>query len=334
LLVLFYGVTGWGHEAVIAFFLLSGYLVGGGLIEAGLGRASLCSYFIHRVSRIYAVLAPALLLTLVLDLAGEQLAPALYRRADWSSSLDYAVTGRQSLSVLACNLVNLQDAYCPTFGSNGPLWSLAYEWFYYLSFPFLISACHWLRSRPLRPQRWILCIGGAGLLTLLFPNYVSYYPIWLLGVIARRAGGRLRISRGCIVAALAALVALRVGARTHIGPIWVWDYLMAAALTTLLLQPASFPACPRFERICRAMAGFSYSLYLIHFPVLVSITAVLLRLGSIDGRSPPSLKVFGLFAGCLLTIYCAAWLVALVTEHQTARLRRVLARHARRWITD
>lgn len=52
-----FGVTRLGHEAVMIFFVLSGYLVGGQVIRRVIaGRFSIADYAIDRSTRIFTVL--------------------------------------------------------------------------------------------------------------------------------------------------------------------------------------------------------------------------------------------------------------------------------------
>jgi peptidoglycan/LPS O-acetylase OafA/YrhL len=44
--------------------------------------------------------------------------------------------------VLLGNLVFLQAILVPTWGSNGPLWSLAFEFWFYIWFPTLAHRIH------------------------------------------------------------------------------------------------------------------------------------------------------------------------------------------------
>ncbi|MFO1126607.1 MAG: acyltransferase family protein [Methylocystis sp.] len=61
----FYAAFELGHQAVLAFFVMSGYLVGGAVLaHLRKNQGFLREYFIHRVSRIYLVVGPAVLLTL------------------------------------------------------------------------------------------------------------------------------------------------------------------------------------------------------------------------------------------------------------------------------
>ena len=67
----FYFMTGLGHQAVIVFFALSGFLVGGKALRDILaGRFSWRCYLLRRLTRLWIVIIPALLLTLLLDDAG------------------------------------------------------------------------------------------------------------------------------------------------------------------------------------------------------------------------------------------------------------------------
>ncbi len=75
----FYLVTGLHHQGVMVFFVLSGFFVGGALLREA--KAAGCAdnvdwlkYSVTRLSRLWLVLIPALLLTLVWDRLGMALA--------------------------------------------------------------------------------------------------------------------------------------------------------------------------------------------------------------------------------------------------------------------
>jgi peptidoglycan/LPS O-acetylase OafA/YrhL len=321
----FYALTGLGHEAVIAFFVISGYLVGGGLVVHGATRASLPNYFIHRFSRIYIVLLPALAMTALLDLLGALAQPSLYNQPGWATVLDFSAADRHGAFIFACNVINLQDAFCPSFGSNGPLWSLAYEWFYYLTFPLVLA-----RARGFQQQGSMLrsiTISALAILALawLFPKYIAYYPIWLMGVVARLVALRRPLSRYWAYSALAALPALLALARPHMLPALITDSLIAAVLAVMLSNP-EIASGPRFlSGFSRKMAEFSYSLYVVHFPLLLFLVALLAHTGVMAGRLAPNAMGAALLFACLALAYAFAWILSLVTERQTPRLRRLLS---------
>ena len=123
-----------GHQAVVGFFVISGYLVGGAVLEnlrKPPGR--LREYYVHRICRIYMVLAPALLLTAVFDLSGRRFFAnsGVY---DWRIFESHFSTG-----LFFATRVNLQGVLFDYFGTNGPMWSLACEFWYYILFPLLLT---------------------------------------------------------------------------------------------------------------------------------------------------------------------------------------------------
>ena len=64
-------VSGLRHQWVIVFFVLSGYLVGGSVLRSmALGRWSWREYLLNRLTRLYIVLVPALVLGGLLDATG------------------------------------------------------------------------------------------------------------------------------------------------------------------------------------------------------------------------------------------------------------------------
>ena len=146
----FYFATGLGHEAVMVFFVLSGYFVGGSVL-AGLGKGSFRwgGYAAARLTRLWMVLFPALILTLAADWVGQRANPAAYAGGlnhvfkSGPTPVEPAALG--PLAFLG-NLFFVQTVAVPVYGSNGPLWSLANEFWYYLVFP-LLAVSVWRLTR-------------------------------------------------------------------------------------------------------------------------------------------------------------------------------------------
>lgn len=70
-----FAFTTFGHEAVIIFFVLSGYVIA---FVAAEKESSLRTYGIARAARIYSVAIPAILLTAFVDYVGFQIFPEGY----------------------------------------------------------------------------------------------------------------------------------------------------------------------------------------------------------------------------------------------------------------
>ena len=90
----------------------------------------------RRLHRLGAAYAFALLVTIACDLAGRAWFPTLYAAATGDVLLDgvFSRTGYSWASV-APALVILPSSLGFDFGTNGPLWSLAYEVVYYALYP-------------------------------------------------------------------------------------------------------------------------------------------------------------------------------------------------------
>ncbi|MEI9982374.1 MAG: acyltransferase [Aliidongia sp.] len=138
-------IAGFGHPAVMAFFVISGFLVGGGYWRSWAeGRAEpYRRYLMKRILRLDLVLVPALLLTLLLDLIGKDMLGGAVAGI-------YAPPQSDALASLACNLAFLQTAACREYGTNGALWSLFNEFWYYVLWPPLMAALVFPLRIPMR----------------------------------------------------------------------------------------------------------------------------------------------------------------------------------------
>lgn len=160
-----------GQEAVILFFILSGFV-----IEYSFNKGrdkTFKTYFAKRFLRIYI---PILLVYV-----------ANYAILLWQQR-EIEVT----FSQIVLNLLMLQDlawikpnvVVAPLFG-NSPLWSLSYEWwFYMLYFPIM----KWL---PKKSSALVYGLGIAAALSyLIYPNFLNrelmYFVIWWSGVVLAR----------------------------------------------------------------------------------------------------------------------------------------------------
>ncbi len=319
LLAPFYVFTGAGHQSVVIFFVLSGYLVGGSVLRLyQQQRWSWKLYFTHRLVRLWIVLAPALLAGLVLDRIGiaTHAAPLLYTGQAGNSVLSFDVASSLTPAAFAGNLVFLQTIVVHTFGSNGPLWSLANEFWYYMLFPLAllsIRAKGW-PHRTTYAVIFLLCALLVGRSILLL------FPVWLMGVMLARLP-RLQLSRPVLTIGVALYAATFFFlAKTHLVTGVASDTLLGGATFLLLwalLGVQSAAGSPAWVRASRFTAGFSYSLYLVHLPLIVLITALSVH----DTRWQPTpahlASALAIFAVALL--YAVGF--AALTEFRTASVR-------------
>ena len=273
---LVWAAKGLSHQSVVVFFVLSGFLIGGGVMtQAQADRRFFGRYLIDRTARIYIVLVPALLLTAALDALG----PALFGKVGLYG-LDRYRGGAGPVDFLG-NLANLQDIYVPAFGSNGPLWSLSHEYWYYLTFGLVgVWMCAGY-ARPVRTAAFVAALASLAF-TGLTPGYHLFgFLVWLAGAAAARLN---RPSPTAPRFAHAVFLAAALGAGVGLGPdaleygpvCMVADTLVALAFANLLLALRLGPQTGwRLDMAGwrKPLSDLSYSLYAAHLPLIVFVLA-------------------------------------------------------------
>ncbi len=270
----------YGHSSVVVFFVLSGFVIA--YVTATKER-DWQRYAASRLSRVFSVAVPAIVLTVVLDAAGRRLLPAAYAYPfDW-----FAVRAAGSLL-----MVNETWFVSITAFSNVPYWSICYESWYYVAFG-VFAFAPMSRALPL-----------LGLLALVLgPKIVLLAPVWAMGVVLFRWRRLADITEGVgwvlVFASIAGIVLFHwfdveglVAARFKalIGAKWfeqftfsrffVSDYLLG------LLVMANFagvrrvnarlaPVLLAIERPVKAAAAYTFTLYLLHHPLFLFWGAVL-----------------------------------------------------------
>ncbi len=157
-----------GQEAVILFFLLSGFVIQYSF-EATKDK-SFKSYFFKRFTRIYIPLLFVFLLSYILKCIATR---------DVISA---------DLRTLFGNIFMLQDVNIKpnvlvgTYMGNTPLWSLAYEWWFYMLFFFIYKTVN-ERYHHLVVSLLVLLSGLSYIFYPFFLNRVLFYfGIWWIGV--------------------------------------------------------------------------------------------------------------------------------------------------------
>ncbi|MGO4173649.1 acyltransferase family protein [Bosea sp. TAF32] len=313
-----YLVTNCGDQAVTWFFITSGFLVGGSAVsDIVSGRFEGRHYLVNRISRIYAVYLPALALGFTLD---------LIRVGQFGISLNAGgetVASYSALTVIL-NVLNLQTILAPTIGSNIPLWSIAYEMFYYLTFPFIFIA-FWRGRLDLRIT-FIIAL----YFVIVFknnPSVINYFFIWVLGAVVRFMPRLIFASPilawAAAVAACFSFPALATllggGAKIVLG--------LAFANALLAARFSNSPVLLKIAPINALLASFSFSLYVLHAPALHFILA--LANGRADSRlslQPSGWEGVSWGVGLTVALVLYAFAFSLFTERKTHVVRAFLER--------
>lgn len=269
---LFHQFVLYGEAAVDVFFVVSGFV-----IAHAAARQDGRGYVVARVARIYSVVLPCLAIGWLLDAVGPRLGPAVYNVAP---NFD----GPAGLAELLSSLLFLDHLWFRAAqpGSNLPYWSLSFEAWYYLAFGLLLFA-------P-RPWNWL---GAAAAMAVAGPKIALLFPLWLLGVGCWRfcaAGGVSRRTGWVLMLAPCAVLLVwdpRIRGCYPYGPLdrsfgclldMYADYIVGLVVAAQIVGVHALSAdLWRWLRpiapLVAWLAGASFTLYLLHFPLIHFIAA-------------------------------------------------------------
>ncbi len=148
------------HHAVILFFVISGFSVA---FSADTIDRNPSEFLAARLSRIFSVAIPAILITLLIDFASKAIHPQasdLWQLNRWFGYLLFALSFSGELWFTSIHPF-----------SNVPFWSLNYELYYYLFFATLL----------IRTRAWRI-FSASILLLAIGPKIALLLPCWLCGV--------------------------------------------------------------------------------------------------------------------------------------------------------
>lgn len=270
-----------GSDAVIVFFVISGLVIA----FAAERDKTLGTYAFNRLTRLLSVLLPALVLTFALDHIGHPMDASAYPDRFYQPLPLWEMLAR---GLTMSNEWGLFDRV--RLGTNGPLWSLSYEAAYYVLFGVAVFCTG--------ARRVVLL---ATLAILFGPRILLLMPAWLMGVAVWQfvKSGRAAHLSGGVARSLAwggpaayvlcqalnvpgTLAALTADAFApgHYRFIlvfsdeFIWNNLIGAMTALHVIGMARLVqnytgAHPHL----RWWAGASFSIYVVHYPVLHLIDA-------------------------------------------------------------
>lgn len=335
-----YFVTGLGHAAVVFFFVLSGFFIGTSVLDSmAAKRWSWRHFLLRRLTRLWVVLIPVLFITAALDSTGMHLFGAegtIYSGKLvelWSTS-----GARETLTIKTFlgNLFFLQEMRTTVYGTNGALWSLGYEFWCYLLFPlfaFVFARSSSAKTRVLSMVGVLAIFFGSGSLPL-----VKYFGCWLFGAavagIWRGVAKRWTASGPWLALASLLFVGAIATDRLVRGAVWA-DFGLAAATAVFMIvllarasQDRCAPVSEGYRGVAKTLAGFTYTLYLVHFPIIVFFSAAFIRAERWEATADHVLAGVGLGVGILAFSY----LLARLTEKNTDAVRASIESALSRWM--
>jgi peptidoglycan/LPS O-acetylase OafA/YrhL len=270
----FYVVFGLGHEAVMLFFVMSGLLIAPKFFSADrITPRFALSYSVDRLTRVYVVAIPMLLLSIL----GAWTAQGIWGASVYHGGSDCA----PAIGDLVTNLLFLNNGIVETICSNGPYWSIHNEVFYYFVWPCLVILLVAARQSMLViPAAVFLIVSVTALLWFDIydtHNTLLLFPVWLVGgfsVLIGRVPGRFGL---WLAAALVALVmpSLIPGNATFL----LEAYVLAIVFCGFFIAARDgWSPRPRMRRLAKWLADISFTLYLSHV-IFVNLVRTMLEYG-------------------------------------------------------
>ena len=318
-----------GHHGIVGFFVMSGFLVGGStLAHLRENKPFLLDYFIHRFARIYLVLIPAILITIILDgvgrtlFAGVGVYEAPFQQKHYNPLL------------ILTDFLNLQGIVATHYGNNGPLWSVAYEFWYYMLFPLLLlplSSGYSPRAGKLAAAAAAVVIIGV---TLAQQWFIVGFILWGLGAAAAVPKRPLVRSAGlALLINIVTVISLRLtinGALPLDYPLiqYASDLVSALAFANLILTlrfSTGVTWRPLVPRIHKQLADLSITVYAIHNPSLLFLRAAATWLfGDVWLHHPATPEQWWALAVSMTIVLIVAFVLSRFTEAKTGAARRKL----------
>lgn len=272
----------YGSISVIVFFVLSGYVIA---YVSSSRESDLGAYFYSRISRLYSVVLPALILTFAFDSFGMFINPDFYniktilwRPESWSGYIS---------SLFFVNEYQIFNFGGISPGTNGPYWSLSFEATYYLIAGIVIF---FPRKMAIPTAIVILLIAGRTIAALL--------PVWMLGYYLYKYSCRAKINiffaaAGFLLSLLALALFPSIEGQLpndNFGLFFPWgraaynrnisaDYMVAVLFGIHVLSAQSIarrinPPAYCFSAGIRWLGGLTFPLYCIHYPALCFFRAI------------------------------------------------------------
>ena len=252
----------YGHAAVVVFFILSGFVIA---LTTNAKNRGATQYATARISRLYGVLIPAFIVTIAVELylkyIDHNVFVTIYRGNSFA---------RYLTSFLFINEIWFFSSAPPI---NAPLWSLSFEFSYYVLF-----GVFFYRSRFINPRLVII-------LTLLIvgPKILIMMPIWLMGVLlyyapTNRLNFKLSLSLSILVFLFAVLVVVclhSIPFQLGTPPLFfasgfVLDWLIGFCFTVgiWLIPNIDKNISAKTYKIVRKSADLTFPIYVLHNPFL------------------------------------------------------------------
>lgn len=260
--------------AFAIFIVLSGYLISFTTFrKINLNQNyGFLNFLIERFARIYIAFIPALLIGALADHINFNLFNKysdIYSLKNWLINIFQLQD--QPIIELTKKCLNINTSLGKSLGSNGPLWSLSFEWWLYLIFGWTI-----LIDNKRKWWFWTVFI-----LLAVNPIYRIFYPptwinhivlMWLIGLIitvAIKNGGFDNPNKKDKYYVTISIIGLFISSfYSHILSVTIFIGF-SLFFGFKILNQTTFTISKKTSETIKFLNNFSFTLYLIHYPILM-----------------------------------------------------------------
>ncbi|KTB73988.1 MULTISPECIES: acyltransferase [Pseudomonas] len=317
----FFTATNYAYDAVVVFFVLSGYVIS---YSADTFEKDRRDYAANRMARILPVAFTAVLLSAIFFLAVGDSRVDLY--GDVSQKTNGVITFIQSITFTNQVWSSNEQPF-----ANGPYWSLAFEVWCYVIYGVMFYCRGWTRVLLLLM-----------LVVMLGPKQLIILPMWLAGSLAYHVRFKATLPRFVLYLLLLLPIAIYISVQATMPRDWSyvyagrnverilgfgldgaanfgWGYLLAILMSLhlyafqRLFNEVNVDLDILFSRLVRFLAGYTFTLYLFHVPIIKFILAVT-GLDKTDLLGGYGAVVYG-------AVFVAVYFIGNVVEHKKVLFR-------------
>jgi peptidoglycan/LPS O-acetylase OafA/YrhL len=272
------------------------------------------NYFVDRFSRIYLGLVPALIISLLVAIGIYATNNVYFNHLSETESsltiqsfsatlgmMDKIPSGFLTAVFSTVFSVPFSVSTISPFGFNDVLWTLAVEWWIYMFFGWLIlGSLSLFRNNPLPRGNKVLFFAITILLSTMIValawDYIAFIMVWFMGAsvmyaicnptIQSKLSGRIAtlvlISLFIIAIAAVGYQAYVIYSLTHESFNLIFGMLISVCifLGVFIINCRSIPFISKIllkKQVVKSstiIAGFSYTIFLIHYPILLFLNGL------------------------------------------------------------
>ena len=258
-----------------------------------------------------------MLLTLFLDYLGKGNGYLIYFNNTPNLLINANVHFNHTFQNFVGNIILIENSIVETWGSNSPVWSLKFEWWFYMLYPVLLFAN--TKSQILSVGFVIsLFVGSFLFQSIPFLSAVMQnFTLWYIGsILADIYVGRIKIKQLYLIPFIL-FIPFEMLFQSHFNN-FAGDLFWAIGFFGFLnlmfwMKEKGF----QFSLLCKLswVGACSYTIYIIHFPILVFLNGIVLNQ---NNNLMPHTQIFIYIT--VGFIICIAYLLHFLIEKPFQRL--------------